>query len=269
MMFLRVYLFNNSVIIWNDVMLNYCFAEEDMMDRRHDAKIRKEFWQEKLKGLSLEEACRAYLLNGRPPQYIAVQPVREEEFVFGMHLVHYRRALKRFLSTDTGRNHCCSKEELLAETSRMTGLPEHESERLLHRLFGFQPELTYNNFGARCKPENLAIPVFKEWAGEVAVPYDILKKDLPDEWYISLQIPEKIIDRMVWGIRKAGSTIPHPCSSIFAERVLRLYKRRRGEFIRKYSFDFLKFLWLEYGSIHFPLEKIQKTVAGFADSGKE
>ena len=238
------------------------------MDGRRNKRFR-EFWRKKLKDLSPADACRVYLLDSRPPQYIPVQPIREEEFVFGMHLVHYRRALKRFLSEDPEQRHCYSREELLSETSRMTGLSDHESEHLLHRLFAFQPELTYNNFGARCKPETLTIPVLKEWAGEIAVPYDILKKDLPDEWYVSLQIPERIIDRMVWGIRKTGSTVPHPCSSIFAERVLRLYKRRRGEFIRKYSFESLKFLWLEYGSICFPLEKIKKTVAGFADSRKE
>ena len=231
-----------------------------MMDRQHDAKFRKEFWRKKLKGLSLEDAYRVYLLKNRSPQYIAVQPIREEEFVFGMHLVHYRKALKRFLSENPEQRHCYSREELLAETSRMTGLPEHESEHLLHRLFAFQPELTYNNFGARCKPETLTIPVFKEWAEEVAAPYDILKKDLPDEWYISLQIPERIIDRMVWGIRKTGNLEPHPCSSRFAEHVLRLYKRRRGEFIRKYSFESLKFLWLEYGSLDFPRSKVEKTV---------
>ena len=239
------------------------------MDWRRDERLRGEFWRKNLKGLSWEDACRVYLLNSRPPQYIAVQPVREEEFVFGMHLVHYRRSLKRFQSEDPDQRHCYSKEELLAETSRMTGLPEHESEHLLQRLFAFQPELTYNKFGARCKPESLTIPMLKEWAEEVAVPYDILNKDLPDEWYVSLQIPERIIDRMIWGIRKTGSTVPHPCSGIFAERVLRLYRCRRGEFIRKYSFESLKFLWLEYGSIYFPLEKIRKTVAGFADSRKE
>ena len=231
-----------------------------MVDRRRDERFREDFWRQKLKGFSFADACRVYLLKDRSPQYIAVEPVRAEEFIFGMHLVHYRRALKRFLSEDPEQRHCYSREELLAETSHMTGLPEPESEHLLHQLFDFQPELTYNNFGARCKPENLAIPMFKEWAGEVAVPYDILKKDLPDEWYISLQIPEKVIDRMVWGIRKTGNTIPHPCSSIFAERVLRLYKRRRGEFIRKYSLKSLKFLWLEYGSLDFPRSKVENTV---------
>ena len=227
---------------------------------RHDEGFREKFWREKLKGLSFADACRVYLLNSRQAQYITVQPVLEEEIVSGIRRVRYQQAVKRFLSADPDQNHCYSREELLTETSRMTGLSEHGSESLLHRLFAFQPELTYNNHGALCKPGSKPIPLLGKWEGKVSVPYHFLKKDLPDEWYISLQIPEEIIARMVWRIRKSGSLEPHPGSGRFAERILRLYKRRRGEFIREYSFESLKFLWLEYGSMDFPQSKVEKAV---------
>ncbi|MBR4662354.1 MAG: hypothetical protein IKO93_00640 [Lentisphaeria bacterium] len=119
--------------------------------------------------------------------------------------------------------------------------------------------MTYCNRGAVCKNN----PVFGFESADIkriSIPYDLLAKELPDEWYVSLQIPEHIINKMVWGCRKSCSLSPHPCSSRFAEQLLRLYKRRREEFIRKYSFDTLKFFWLEYGSMEFPQDKVEQTV---------
>ncbi len=216
------------------------------------------WWHEKLSGLSLEEACRVYVLGSRPEQYISAQPVWVSEYLDDRKISRYQKKMKWFPAGEPDRRHCLSREELLAETCRITGPTGCGPETVLHRLFAFQPELTYSNYGALCKPGFM--PFFAEFAEKASIPYDVLKKELPDEWYISLQIPEHILDRMVWSCRKTGMPERHPCSSRFAERILRLYKKRRGDFIRKYSFNSLKFLWLEYGSIHFPREKILQTV---------
>ncbi|MBO4631565.1 MAG: hypothetical protein J5858_06555, partial [Lentisphaeria bacterium] len=194
----------------------------------------------------------------RPKPCITVQPIREENFFNGTKIIRYQKALKEFSANETAGKHCYSREELLAETCGVTGCARNEAETVLHQLFAFQPDLTYNRYGAICKQERM--PVFSGFCGTVSIPYEMLKKDLPEEWYISLQIPDALIDRMIWSCRKAGQTICHPCSSLFAERILQLYKKRRGDFIRKNTFRALKFLWLEYGSIGFPEERIRKTV---------
>ena len=212
-----------------------------------------------LRGLSFEEACRVYVLKARSPQYLAVQPIPVDEIIEGRRIRGFQKAMKHFCSEDPTQKHCYSREELISEAARLTGLPDAEACSLLHQLFAFQPELTYCERGAVCRE----VPVSGFESAEIdsaAIPYDTLKRSLPDQWYVSLQIPEPVIEQMVWAIRKAGSSQPHPCSSRFAEQVLRLYKRRRGEFIRKYSFETLRFFWLEYASMKYPRHEVEKTV---------
>lgn len=223
-------------------------------------KRQLDYWRRIFAGLSFEEACRTYVLKARPPQYLGIQPIERDIFIEGRHEHYFQKAVKHFPCEDAKDRHCCSKEELIAEAARITGSSESEAHSLLYRLFAFQPELTYSNRGALCKTDFPAEKTLFD-AKEIAIPYDMLKRDLPDEWYISLQIPEKIIDGMIWGCRKAGSPSALPCSGRFAERVLRLYKHRRGEFIGRYSFDTLKFFWLEYGSMDFPQKEVGIKVA--------
>ena len=221
-----------------------------------------------LKGLSFEEACRVYVLKCRSPQYLAAQPVPVDEILDGRRIHRFQKALKQFCNEDPAQKHCYSREELVAEAARVTGLPDPEACALLHRLFAFQPELTYCERGAVCR--TLPVSGFGSIGlDSVAVPYDMLKKSLPEKWYVSLQVPEPVIERMVWGLRKAGSPQPHPCSSGFAEQVLRLCKRRRGEFIRKYSFETLWFFWLEYGSMKFPRREAEKAVREALDRRRD
>ena len=212
-----------------------------------------------LQGKSFDDACRTYVLAMRSPQYLSRQPVERDEYINGRHRCGFQKAMKHFPSEDPVQKHCFSREELIFEAAQATGLSEAEALSLLHRLFTFQPELTYCNRGAVCKISPVA--GFESMDIEmISIPYDILEKELPDEWYVSLQIPEHLIERMVWGCRKTGSPRPHPCSSRFAERLLRLYKNRRGEFIRKYSFETLKYFWLEYGSMIFPRNQVEQIV---------
>ena len=228
---------------------------KEIAEKRH-----REFLMRLLKGKSFEEACRTYVLNMRSPQYLDIQPIERDEYINGRHKHYFQKAMKHFPSEDPAQKHCYSREELISEASRATGLSEQEAGSLLDRLFTFQPELTYTNHGAVCKNN----PVFGFESADIkriSIPYDILVKELPDEWYVSLQIPEQIINKMVWGCRKTGSPNRHPCSSRFAEQLLRQYKQRRGEFIRKYSFDTLKFFWLEYGSMKFPKDEVEHTVS--------
>ncbi len=227
---------------------------KEIADQRH-----QEFLIRLLKGKTFEEACRVYVLRMREPQYLGIQPIEREEHIDGRHRRYFQRTMKHFPSEDPAQKHCYSREALISEAAHATGLNEEEAGSLLQRLFTFQPELTYSSQGAVCKNH----PVFGFESADIkriSIPYDILAKELPDEWYVSLQIPEHIINKMVWGCRKTGSSRPHPCSSRFAEQLLRLYKRRRGEFIRKYSFDTLKFFWLEYGSMEFPQTEVEQTV---------
>ena len=229
--------------------MNYRKTEEIYYNR---------WWSKKLQGLSLDEACRIYVLTCRPVQYISVPPSRVEEFVNGVRIIRYQKALKQFSADEPDRQHCFSREELLSETCRLTGCGKANAETLLHRLFAFQPDLTYGRYGAVCKQKSL--PEFEMFGGKVSMPSESLKDVLPEEWYISLQIPDTLIDRMVWSCRKHGMPECHPCSSVFSEKILKLYKKRRGDFIREHSFGTLKFLWLEYGSIGFPQKKIIQTV---------
>ena len=219
---------------------------------------RSKWWSQKLQGLPFDEACRVYVLQSRPRQYISVPPVQIEEVVDGSRIIRYQKALKQFPADEPERKHCFSREELLAETHRLTGCGEPDAETLLHRLFAFQPDLTYNRYGAVCKQTSL--PEFATFGGTVSIPGETMKGELPEEWYISLQITDALIARMVWACRKPGMTECHPCSSRFAEEILKLYKKRRGDFIRKHSCRTLKFLWLEYGSLGFPQAKIIQTV---------
>lgn len=229
-----------------------------MDHKKSEENFRNRWWREKLRGLSFDEACRAYVLNSRPRQYISVPPVRSEEIIDGMRITRYQRALKQFPADEPDRKHCFSREELLAETHRLTGCGEPDAETLLDRLFAFQPDLICSRYGAVCKPTSL--PAFGIFGGTICVPCETLKDELPEEWYVSLQIPDKWIDRLVWSCRKPGVTKCHPCSSRFAEEILKLYKKRRGDFIREHTFRTLKFLWLEYGCIGFPKVKIIKAV---------
>lgn len=230
--------------------------------RRYEAELHRR-WQlrmaERLRGLSFDEACRKYVLYNRPPQYISAPAAGSGAECDGRGIRTFRPALKSFPSEDPARKHCLSREELIAETSRITGLPEGPARSLLYRLFAFQPELTFGRRGALCGGE-FAAGFDPLDVKTVSIPYPALEKELPEEWYISLQIPEALIDRMVWGVRKAGRTAPCPCSSRFAGSVLRLGKRCRGGFIRECSFEELKFLWLEYPSMAFPRTEVEKTV---------
>lgn len=228
---------------------------KEIAEKRH-----QEFLIRLLKGKTFEEACRTYVLNMRSPQYLSHQPIERDEYIDGRHRHYFQKAMKHFPSEDPAQKHCYSREELISEAAHAAGLTEGKAQLLLHRLFTFQPELTYSNRGAVCK--NNPVPGFESAdIKRISIPYDILAKELPDEWYVSLQIPEHIIDKMVWGCRKTGSPRPHPCSSRFAEQLLRQYKQRRGEFIRKYSFDTLKFFWLEYGSMKFPRSQVEQAVS--------
>ena len=201
-----------------------------------------------------------YVLKMRSPQYLSHQPIERDEYINGKHEYGFQKTLKHFPSDDPTRKHCYSREDLISEASHITGLNEGDAVTLLHRLFAFQPELTFCDRGAVCKKN--PVSGFEDFdTARIAIPYDTLEKQLPDEWYISLQIPEPVIDRMVWGCRKTGSPKPHPCSSSFAERLLRLYKNRRGELIRKYSFETLKYFWLEYSSMKFPQIQVKRIVA--------
>ena len=234
---------------------------QQIEDRR-----RREYLMRLLGGEPFEEACRLYVLKTRPPQYVAVQPLERNEYVDGRQKHYFQRVLKHFPAEDPAERHCCSREELISEAARTTGLPEAEASSLLKSLFAFQPELTYCRRGAVCKRS--PVPGFgRGGAAKAAIPYGVLARELPDEWYISLQVPEHIIEEMVWGCRKTGCPEAHPCGSRFAERLLRLYKRRRGEFIGKYSFEALKFFWLEYGSMAFPQREVERTVGQLLATG--
>ena len=222
---------------------------------------RTSWWREKLNGLSFEEACRTYVLKKRPIQYISVPPVRETA---AGETMRWRKALKHFPADDPEREHCCSKEELLEAVRRITGHAGQDAEHLLNRMFAFQPDLIYGKKGILCKPEFL--PAFGVFGGTVSIPFETLKEELPEEWYISLQIPDAWIGRLAWSCRRMGSTAYHPCSSRFAEQILNLYRRRRGDFIRKYSFEPLKFFWLEYGSMNFSQEFIRQRVRRLVDA---
>ena len=231
-----------------------------MKIRLTEEKRHQEYLTRLLRGKSLEDGCCMYVLKMRSPQYLSHQPIERDEYINGKHEYGFQKTLKHFPSDDPTRKHCYSSEELISEASHITGLNEGDAVTLLHRLFAFQPELTFCDRGAVCKKS--PVSGFEDFDIErIAIPYDILEKQLPDEWYISLQIPEPVIDRMVWGCRKTGSPKPHPCSSRFAERLLRLYKNRRGEFIRKYSFETLKYFWLEYSIMKFPQIQVKRIVA--------
>jgi len=230
-----------------------------MKNRQIEENNRRDYLIRLLQGKSQEEACRTYVLKMRSPQYLSTQPVEYDVYIDGKHEHGFQQALKHFPCDDPAQKHCCSREELISAASQATGSSEEKAQSLLHRLFSFQPELTFNDRGAVCKRNSVS--GFEDFdIGRIAIPYDTLEKQLTDEWYISLQIPEPVIDKMVWGCRKTGSPSPHPCSSLFAERLLRLYKQRRGEFIRKYSFETLKYFWLEYGSMEFPRSQVEQTV---------
>ncbi|MBQ7208926.1 MAG: hypothetical protein IJS01_14100 [Lentisphaeria bacterium] len=230
-----------------------------MKIRPIEDRRRREYLMRLLGGKPFEEACRLYVLKTRSPQYLAVQPLERDEYVDGRHEHYFQRAVKHFPADDPAGKHCCSREELISEAARTTGLPEEEAAVLLDRLFAFQPELTFCERGALCKMSS--VPGFAcSGAARAAIPYGVLARELPEEWYISLQIPEPVIEKMVWGCRKTGSPEGYPCSRRFAERLLRLYKRRRGEFIREYSFETLKFFWLEYGSMKFPRRDVERVV---------
>lgn len=227
--------------------------------RQIEEKRHRKYLTRLLQGKSFEEACHTYVLKMRSPQYLSNQPIERDEYIDGKHEHCFQKTLKHFPSDDPSQKHCYSREELISEAAQTTGLSDAETISLLDRLFTFQPELTYSNRGAVCKNA----PVFGLESADIArisIPYDILKNELPDEWYVSLQIPEHIINKMVWGCRKTGSPNPHPCSNCFAEQLLRLYKHRRGEFIRKYSFETLKFFWQEYGSMKFPRSQVEQIV---------
>ena len=235
--------------------------------REFEDKHHREYLTRLLLGKSFEEACRTYVLKMRSPQYLSNQPIEQDEYINGMHEHYFQKTLKHFPSNDPTQKHCYSREELISEAAQATGLSAAGALTLLQRLFSFQPELVYSERGAVCKKN----PVAGFEAFDVkrsAIPYVILEKQLPADWYISLQIPDHIIEKMTWGCRKTGSPGAHPCSSRFAERLLRLYKRRRGEFIRKYSFETLKFYWLEYGSMNFPQSQVEQIVGKiFASAG--
>lgn len=196
-----------------------------MDHRKAEETSQAGWWSEKLQGLSPDEACRIYVLNSRPRQHISVPPVRTEELVDGMKIIRYQNAVKRFSADEPDRKHCFSREELLAEAHRVTGSSETDAENLLHRLFAFQPDLTYSRYGAACKPASLP-DGFAMFGGTVSLPCETLKGELPEEWYISLQIPDEWIGRLIWSCRKPGMTKCHPCSSGFAEEILKLYKKR-------------------------------------------
>jgi len=230
-----------------------------MKIRQFVEKRRQEYLTRLLQGKSFEEACRTYVLKMRSPQYLSHQPIERDDYINGKREHFFQKTQKHFPGDDPAQKHCYSREELISEAAHITGSDEKEAISLLHRLFEFQPELAYSNRGAVCKND----PVFGLESADIkmiTIPYDILAKQLPDEWYISLQVPEPVIARMIWGCRKTGSPEPHPCSSRFAENLLRLYKRRRGEFIRQYSFETLKYFWLEYGSMKFPQSQVEQIV---------
>ena len=154
------------------------------------------------------------------------------------------RTSRRFQSLDPDQPHCYSKTELCEKFSTLTGLPAKDAEKSLHHLFDLQPSLTYGKFGALCKKKKLA-----GIRGTVFISTESVDKIFPPEWYITLQIPEKTIRRMVWSCWRYRDWRPMPWSPAFAERVLRLLKKRRGEFLQHYPLEELKFFWLEYGSM--------------------
>ena len=110
-------------------------------------RFRRQWLTGLLEGLSFTEACRVYVLKSRPAQYLSAPPVEDDG--------HFRRAMKWFPANDPAQKHCCSREELIAEAARITGLPGREACALLHRLFAFQPELTFREHGAVCKSRRL------------------------------------------------------------------------------------------------------------------
>ena len=154
------------------------------------------------------------------------------------------RTSRRFQSLDPDQPHCYSKAELCEKFSTLTGLPAKAAEESLHHLFDLQPSLTYGKFGALCKKKTLA-----GFRGTVSLSPESVDKIFPPEWYITLQIPEKNIRRMVWSCWRYSEWRPMPWSPAFAERVLRLLKKRRGEFLQRHPLEDLKFFWLEYGSM--------------------
>lgn len=154
------------------------------------------------------------------------------------------RTIRRFQSLDPDQPHCYSKTGLCERFGTLTGLPQTRAEECLHHLFDLQPSLTYGKYGALCREKTLAgIPL------TVSVSPEYVDRFFPPEWYITLQIPEKIIRRMVWSCWRYRGYRPLEWSRGFAEQVLRLLKRRRGEFLHNHSAEELKFFWLEYGSM--------------------
>ena len=152
--------------------------------------------------------------------------------------------VRGFQSLDPDQPHCYSKAELCGKFGALTGLPSKAAEACLHHLFDLQPSLTYGKFGALTKEKTLAgIP------GIISLSPESIDKIFPPEWYITLQLPEKNIRRMVWSCHRYGRFFPQEWSPAFAEQVLRLLKRRRGEFLQRYPPEELKFFWLEYGSM--------------------
>ena len=154
------------------------------------------------------------------------------------------RTSRRFRSLDPDQPHCYSKAELCESFSALTGLAEEAAEERLHHLFDLQPSLTYGKYGALSRQKTLAgIP------GTVSLSPEYVDRYFPPEWYITLQIPEKTIRRMVWSCWRYRGSRPLEWSNDFAEQVLRLLKKRRGEFLREHPAEKLKFFWLEYGSM--------------------
>lgn len=160
------------------------------------------------------------------------------------------RTVRQFRSLDPDQPHCYSKNELCAKFGMVTGLPPKRAEAYLHHLFALQPSLTYGKFGALSKKKTLAgIP------GTVSLSPESVERYFPPEWYLTLQLPEKTIRRMVWSCHRYGRFFPQEWSSAFAEQVLLLLKRRRGEFLQNYPAEELKFFWLEYGSMFIQLNR--------------
>lgn len=163
------------------------------------------------------------------------------------------RSIRRFQSLDPDQPHCYSKDELCENFSMATGLPKEKAEGSLHHLFALQPSLTYGKYGALCRKNSLlGIP------GIISLSFEYVEKYFPPEWYITLQIPEKIIQRMIWSCWRYREYHPMEWSPFFAEQVLQLLKKRRGEFLKDHPQEELKFFWLEYGSIFIQTNRKEK-----------
>ena len=152
--------------------------------------------------------------------------------------------IRQFRSVDPDLPHCRSKEALCGAFGELTGLPEKAAEAALNRLFAFQPSLTYGKRGALCKKSPLAV-----FSGPAMLPPESVEKSFPPDWRITLQIPEELIDLMVWSCWRYDGYRPLGWRPCFAEKVLRLLKARRGAFLQEYSKEKLEFFWFEYGSM--------------------